>query len=265
MIGSASGPNEGECAGSDSDIHDEYLRQQVHEYRSDAKQKINLAKKLLGSQRGQAEAYARAALEDAAKAFWWADEGPLEQSQHDLMHQLGRWTRKNFGCSLQFVGEQYRTNCPVRIAHTRIGLSIGGSTQMECSICGEDLSICPHIKGRSYWIRGGPWTGGNCRVCFKPVCNHRDDRLYRAPVVAIIVDGNIDEVSEVRRPANPTARMIDIPLSTEKLAELLGTDFHPGVDLSCDMCLEECTGFVDPFTDDDDGNESSIHHEGGIT
>lgn len=173
---SASGPREGEDAGSDADIHDEYLHKQVHQYRSGAKQKINLAKKLIGSQREQSEAYARESLVDATNAFWWADEGPLEESQHQLMHQLGRWTRRNFGCSLEVSGGVYRTTCPVRIAHKRIGFSIGGSTQMKCSICGEDLSTCPHIRGRSYWVRGGSWGESNCRVCFKAVCNHLDDR-----------------------------------------------------------------------------------------
>jgi len=45
-----------------------------------------------------------------------------------------------------------------------------------CSICGEDLSECPHMRGRAYWVRGGARDGLECPACHQETCDHR---LYR--------------------------------------------------------------------------------------
>jgi hypothetical protein len=66
------------------------------------------------------------------------------------MHMIGRWTHDTFGCHYDFDGEEYRERCPIAIAHKRLGLSIGFVAARECSICGADLSACPHMRGRTY-------------------------------------------------------------------------------------------------------------------
>lgn len=194
-----------------------------------------------------AEAEARRALDQITRAFWWAEGTSQEDEQHDLMHKMGRWTRRNFGCSLDFDGSSYSHRCPVAIAHKRIGNSIGFIAQRVCSLCGEDLSECPHRRGRAYWVRGGPWAGGPCRVCLREDCRHRVDRLYRAAVVSIIKEARIREVSIVRRPAQPEARLTALPVSMEDLRAAFGRHFEPGMRVSCDKCLGECEGIDDPF------------------
>jgi hypothetical protein len=136
----------------------------------------------------------------------------------------------------------------VQIAHTRIGNSIGFTAQRICSLCGEDLSECPHLRGRTYWVRGGSWAGGDRRVCLQSSCRHKPDRLYRASVVSII--RNVDvlrEVSFVRRPAQPEARLTQIPVPLEDLKAALGPGFTPGMPVHCDRCLNDCDGIEDPL------------------
>lgn len=136
------------------------------------------------------------------------------------------------------------------IAHKRIGNSIGFTAQRICSLCGDDLSECPHLRGHAYWVRGGPWENGPCRVCLSDMsCRHRADRLYRAGVVSIIKEAQLHEVSIVRRPAQPEARMTAIPISNDDLREAFGPRFKVGMPLSCDRCLGECWGIDDPFLD----------------
>jgi len=55
------------------------------------------------------------------------------------------------------------------------------------------------------------------------------------------------EVSFVRRPAQPEARLVELPISTEALRTALGPGFKVGMPVSCDKCLGECEGIEDPF------------------
>src|ERR1700722_3299962 len=246
LIGSTGCPAEGSDAGADVDSRDDYMRSMVSQHRSRAKQQFALAKRLLGSLPSDSNKAARKAIEESAQAFWWADEGPLEEKQHRLVHEIGRWTRINFGCSVPYRDGYYHQTCPASLIHLRAGLSIGSSTVLRCSICGEDLSECLHVRGRTYWIRGGQSTGSGCSICQKHTCNHRSDHLYRARVIAIVISGKIHEVSIVRRPANPSARFMDLPLgANDDLKDAIGENFEPGMPLSCNKCLLPCPGFRD--------------------
>jgi hypothetical protein len=126
-----------------------------------------------------------------------------------------------------------------------------------CSICDEDLSECPHMRGRSYWVRG-PQPEEHCRICLKGKCRHRPDRLYRASVVSTIKEvEQIREISIVRRPAIPEARLTALPIPTPDLAAALGPDFKIGMPVSCDRCLAACPGIEDPFLDRDESDAAA--------
>jgi hypothetical protein len=215
----------------------------VSGYRSDALHHFANAKTLLSHDRSNADAEARSAIDSVVRAFWWAEDTGMEEKQHLLMHKIGRWTRRNLGCQLHFDGAKYSHRCPIRIAHKRIGLSPGYVGQCICSICGADLSECEHIVGRSYWVRGGPVADGPCRVCFKTNCGHKSDRLYRASVVKIIREAELREASFVSRPANPEARLLELPVDSPKLVTALSPGFEMGMRVSCDKCLDQCWGF----------------------
>ncbi len=237
-------PAKGSDAGDATDLRDERLRKMIGQYRAAANRHAREAVRRLGFAQLSAEQLARRALDAAARAFWWAEGTDQEERQHQLLHKLGRWTRREFGCSLTFENGTYTQRCPVAIAHKRVGLSPGFIADRECSICGEDLSECPHRKNRTYWVRGGPQYGRACPVCLRPQCQHHSDRLYRAEVVSIIRHvRELREVSFVDRPAQPEARLTALPVETANLARALGPNFHVGVRVSCDLCLDACPGF----------------------
>lgn len=241
-------PMEGSDAGSADDLVQAYLESSVRLHRRQAAQAFKDAQHYKAKDPERAMAVVGTALISAARAFWWAEDSPLEERQHQLMHQIGRWKRKNLGCSLSHDGTRYTQKCPVAIAHKKIGFSIGFTAIRFCSICREDLSsdACSHFRDRTYWVRGGAHSGDPCRLCNKNSCPHRSDTLYRARVVSVIDENskiNIQEVSIVRKPAQPEARLVEIPVDLQKLAKRLGPDFLPGVRIPCNQCIEPCSGF----------------------
>jgi hypothetical protein len=168
----------------------------------------------------------------------------MEDGEHRLMHEVGRWTRRNLGCSFQFDGTRYSQRCPIDIAHKKFGNSVGYIAQRRCSICENELSECEHIVGRSYWVRGGSGIEGRCRVCLRGTCRHSPNRLYRASVRRMIENAELREVSRVRRPAQPEARLTQIGIDTQALVDKFGAQgFTVGMRVSCDKCLGACWGF----------------------
>lgn len=242
-IGSPGAPTENTDAGSGADLHREYMESMVRRYRGTAKRCFARARKIIGYQRQAAEREARNAIDCAVKAFWWAEGTEMEEAQHELMHRIGKWTRRSFGCRLLLDDKGYHRTCTIDIAHIRLGLSIGFIASRICSLCDEDLSECIHIAGRTYWMRGGAQASGPCRVCNKESCAHRPDRLYRAPVISIVKEGELREISYVPRPANPEARITNISVSSSDLIDALGSRFVPGMPVSCNKCLAGCPGF----------------------
>ena len=244
QIGAPDAPEEGSDAGDAQGLEEKRVRSVVSRHRATANRHYANAKRLVGHNRPEAEAEARRAIGSIVRAFWWAEGTDLENAQHELMHRIGRWTRSTFGCELYFDGEKYEQRCPIGIAHKRIGFSPGYTARHICSICDGDLSECPHLRSRLYWVRGGSNSSGVCRVCMREQCDrHKPDRLYRARAISIVTDLQGLEVSLVRRPANPEARLLALPVETQRLAEALGPAFKLGVPVSCDRCLGQCWGF----------------------
>jgi hypothetical protein len=121
-------------------------------------------------------------------------------------------------------------------------MSIGGVATRICSLCGVDFSECEHLPGVAYLVPGGTADLGWCRVCLQEHCNHDDGQTYRVAVVAIITEMRLNEVSLVSKPAHPEARFTAISIPVSDLAEALGDEFAPGLDVSCDRCLLPCDG-----------------------
>jgi hypothetical protein len=243
-VGAPGAPLEGADAGDADDLRQEYINKRIRSYRTRARQLFTQAQRILQQNRQAAEKAAREALECAAGAFWWAEGTDDEAREHQLLHQIGRWTRRTFGCNLHYDGDSYHQRCPVAMAHIRAGYSIGQIGLLECSICGNDLSECPHIRNRSYWVRGGSTNGQPCRVCMGKACNHRDNRLYRTAVIGISKPTHIPEVSLVDRPANPECHLRGMQISPRSFVKELGPAFLPGMPISCDQCLNQCPGFT---------------------
>jgi hypothetical protein len=153
----------------------------------------------------------------------WLEDGTHFDRAHSTLDNAGVLARKYFpeGCALEYSDGTYWMSCPVALAHNRIGMSVGVVIRAaECSICGSDPEDCPHIRGRTY----------NGRMC-----------------VLRITDAEILEILLVGRPAMPDARIHRITVDQADLHAALGSDFRRGIPVTCDRCLEACTGVPRPF------------------
>ncbi|MHB0929033.1 MAG: hypothetical protein ACYC3W_08925 [Candidatus Nanopelagicales bacterium] len=195
-----------------------------------------------------AERLARDGLQRFAWSLDWAESTTLEAQAHARLDEAGKWVAATFGCLVARDGKTYSQTCPVALAHNRIGLSVGGTAERCCSLCGEDLSECEHLPGVTYQVPGGRPEGLDwCRVCALEACDHSPDEIYPAQVVSIIVSMKLEEVSLVGRPAQPEARLQSITLDTRDLVAQLGEAFIPGMDIKCERCLLACEGLNRPF------------------
>jgi hypothetical protein len=137
-------------------------------------------------------------------------------------------------------------------------MSVGGLSQKVCSICGEDFSECPHTPGTEYIVEGGIGPLEWCRVCgAHEQCEHVPSERYRAQLIVIVVDMQVEEVSLVDNPAYPDARITSIPYALEDLRNALGHDFEPGVDVACNRCLLACDGRARRPSSPADSSQSS--------
>ncbi len=241
--GEVSGPLR--ASGPDDDLRESHISEQVQNRRVAGDDLIGRAKQLLtDGEKVAAEKAARAALALYARSLDWAEDTDDEEEAHRVMDDAGTWVRETFGCQLARNGTEYRQACPVALAHNRIGLSVGGSAVRVCSLCGEDLSECPHMPGTAYVVPGGPAELGWCRVCLQAACEHASDTEYRVSVVSIVKEMEVEEISLVSKPANPEARIHEMSVPISELQELLGAEFVPGTEVSCDRCLNKCAGLT---------------------
>ncbi len=173
----------------------------------------------------QAESILRSAFEPLRSAMNWLEDTSHFETAHQRLDGAGQLAREIFphGCHLTQENLSYYQQCPVALAHNRVGMSPGYVVrEAECSICRQDPEDCPHIKGRVY-------DGQTC---------HR-----------IIKQLDVLEVSFVGRPAQPDARIHRISVGRAELEAGLGEAFTPGVVVTCDRCLKPCRGVARPFED----------------
>ncbi|MDY6948933.1 MAG: hypothetical protein SXG53_24835 [Pseudomonadota bacterium] len=231
--------------GPSDDLLDAHHRQEIDSRLGNARSHIIAAQSALVTDAGDttAEVEARDALSAYASALNWAEDTDLEEAVHNEMDGAGAWVRRTFGCAVAREGSEYFQRCPVALAHTRVGLSVGGYARKRCSLCGDDLSECPHFPGVAYLVPGGPDNLGWCRICLREEgCEHASDQMYRASVVSTIVEMALEEVSIVAKPAQPDARISSISMSVGELQQALGDRFVAGLDVSCNRCLSACAG-----------------------
>lgn len=259
-INAPDAPVEGSEAGDAGAVGHQRMVENVKRHRAAAVRRFKAAQRLADQDPAAAEQEARSAIGDIVHAFWWAEDSDLEEDQHALMHEIGRWTRQRFGCSLSFDGKRYERRCPIDIAHKRMGFSVGYTATAICSICGQDVSECPHLPDKEYWVRGGVGASGYCPVCMADAkCQHPTDRLYPVTLTKIITKMEVHEISLVSRPAGVTTRLLAISVDNGDLIEALGPEFKVGMPVSCDKCLNDCWGITE-FEPPDASLEGDDHH-----
>lgn len=165
----------------------------------------------------------RAAQATLRSAMNWLEDTEHFEVAHAALDKAGKLARTVLpqGCALPYRDGGYFMECPVALAHNRVGMSVGFVARaVECSICGRDPDECPHITGRIY-------DGQRC--------------------VRTITEADLLEVSFVGRPEQPDARIMSMSVNMSDLRESLGEEFVPGVPVTCDRCLSQCDGVARPF------------------
>lgn len=173
----------------------------------------------------KAEHILRRSLSILRSAMNWLEDTNHFEAAHRRLDDAGNLARQHFpeGCRLTIEGHAYFQECPVALAHTRVGLSPGYIVrEAECSICGQEPEDCPHIRGRIY-------DGQECHRILKQL--------------------DVLEVSFVGRPAQPDARIQSVSVDRSELMSKFGAAFSPGVPVTCDKCLTVCHGVSRPFED----------------
>lgn len=165
----------------------------------------------------------RAALRALRSAMNYLEDTPRFELAHRLIDEAGTLARRRFGSGCEFVFKDgtYFAECPVSLAHNRVGLSPAIEIlESHCSICKEDPEECIHITGWQY----------DGQTCGKT-----------------ITKAEMRDIWLVGRPNCPDARIESIGLDTEALRQRIGSNFRSGIAITCDRCLKPCSGIARPF------------------
>ena len=236
---------EGKDAGDSQDLRYAHLFATIDGYHTKAESSFAQAiyNHTLGKHK-EAKQEIQDAIDQISRAFWWSEDTDIEEREHNALHKIAKWKRDNFGCYLKLEDGEYRTYCPIRITHKKVGFSIGTTGDVICSICRKDASECVHRSDRSYWIRGGKGQEGKCTVCSEKKCTiHIPDYLYRITPSRILTNQVLHEVSMVRKPASPESRLSYLPISRKELEASIGA-MDDGMKYVCSAC-SSCPGFTE--------------------
>jgi hypothetical protein len=190
-----------------------------HELRAEAEELIEQA---AAAAPRLAESLQRSALERLVDAFLIDRRGHAEC--FSAAHVLGRDIVQRFGCPLTFDAERqaWILRCGVLALHSRLGLSPGGPTIGECSICGAGDFECDHVNGELY----------------------DGERCYR-----LITRFDLKEISLTPRPHDPRCYRLDTVVSTREVERRHGGPLAAGESPVCEHCAT-CPGAEGPADDD---------------
>lgn len=185
------------------------------------------------------------ALRIVSDAFWNADETELEEIPHEFLHRIAKWKHDTVGCHLVRDGDYYLQRCSVAITHKRMGFSAGFTSIPVCTLCGKTEFECEHSRDKTYWVRGGKNKQGECSVCMEKRCaKHTKEYIYKVSPVMRLTNPVLHEVSIVRRPRFPTARLQEISIHKNDLESNTGKiDESKGMVYACHACGGACPGF----------------------
>jgi hypothetical protein len=195
-----------------------------------------------------AEACARAALAVYRSAMNWLEDSPEFETPHVEMDALGLLCREQWpdGCAFATKGNDFAQECPVPLAHNRIGLSTGMLANALCSVCGNDVTTCSHPVGDTILVVAALVGPGWCSICSKHGCTeHTVGQTYATRVGTVVTEVyEVEEVSIVNRPNQPDARIMSVSISrTEFVVD--GVPLPDGAVPICDWCLSDCGGVIE--------------------
>ncbi|WP_327172579.1 hypothetical protein OG471_30660 [Streptomyces sp. NBC_01336] len=185
---------------------------------------------------------ARMALARAIDAFNFLEDTDLSMVAHEQAHKIAAFVSGIFGCRIEYSEGVYWDTCPLSLMHRRVGLSAGFTATRCCSLCGEDIDSCEHFLDTLYEVQVHRGPEGACNACGRRRCSHNDGEIVMVYPNAVIADGQIHEISVVKRPRDPLARFEKLEIDPQLLVRSLGGSPN-GRNLRCSRCLHPCDGF----------------------
>jgi hypothetical protein len=197
-------------------------------------------------QHGNAESLAREALNSAVRAFNLLEDLPESEDAHRLIHEIGMFVSRHFGCKIELRDGLWRWSCPVIMAHLRFGQSAGFTAARICSICRENIMSdrCPHMPMHSYKVTVQDPSKCPCR---SKNCGHAPGTVIEVEPTSLVEEvDSFEEISWVARPRDPLARIQAVSYTPEQMAVFMGTEIPSDIStIECLHCRQACTGLWD--------------------
>ncbi|QYF74880.1 hypothetical protein [Cryobacterium sp. PAMC25264] len=184
-----------------------------------------------------------AAVRNSIDALNFLEDTELRDTAHALVHQAALLRFGFLGCKLRMENGGVKSDCPVRIAHQRWGLSPEIVTEWSCSICRQRFDSCPHIPGEEYQLVVDR-SSGTCSACHEDECEHQHGERVSWPAHQVAVSIEALAIAMVARPRDPRARVASLPVGVPSGSEIL-KQIEAG-DGICSECILPCTGFIQP-------------------
>ncbi len=205
----------------ETQLHNSYRAHQAKAALAVARRLIRDAKHHLKDKEiAVSEALFRKGLGKIREAVLWE---PAVLSHRKYLHRIGRRVHDAFECPLEFRDDMYWVTCPVMLSHSRGGFSIGGSGKTICSICGEDVLTCPHVKGKIYNQVVARRISGICNICgIGDECDHDEGYVYDdVQAYGIITEVDLEHVALVSNPANPLCAVYTYSIPKSDFKEMI--------------------------------------------
>lgn len=175
------------------------------------------------------------------KNVFWFDKKNREKHK-SIMKEIGNEICSKFGCRYRFNGENYYTDCPIKIINIDIGFSMRGSEKYICSICGKSPIFCNHIGVGAVDNVMCQEIEGICNICCMEwgKCNHIENNVYSdVNPKKIVVDADVVTFDMVDDPEDPYCRITKIFYPRDYIEEnIKESEFIYGVsDVYCNECL----------------------------
>ncbi|MDP3541136.1 MAG: SEC-C metal-binding domain-containing protein [Elusimicrobiota bacterium] len=179
---------------------------------------------LLLKDRERAEKLCRDALSPMRSAMLL---DPSIEKYRMQLHAYGRQVHDLFGCQLGMDKGSYAVSCPVMLSHSQMGFSIGASAKKICSICGEDMFECQHVKGRQYDAVIATRAHDVCNICAKKECAHEVGAKYdQIMAFSFVTDIVLDHIAIVQNPDDPLCVVQSQTLTQRDLLGMLPESEH---------------------------------------
>jgi hypothetical protein len=185
-----------------------------------------------GRMNRDAEFLGRDALTSAVQAFNLLEDMPEADDAHRLIHEIGMFVSRHFGCKINLRDGLWRWECLVIIAHMRLGQSVAFTARRICSICRQNIMSdqCSHLPGQIYDV---PVVDASRCPCGTNDCHsHMEGDILKVYPTSFVEEADsLDEISWVPRPRDPLARIEAISYTPDQMAIMMRTEIPSSVAL----------------------------------